>query len=117
LVERTNAARYTLGPFDSYVAFGSFASLGSAGKLINSTLADNQEIVDRVAASKDERGDALRGATIEKTFQQPTGYEAYAPNARSKAEIRDTYSVKVVIRHDDKMKNGYQILTSFPFNP
>jgi len=25
--------------------------------------------------------------------------------------------VKVIIRHDENMKSGYRVVTSFPFNP
>ena len=63
-----------------------------------------------------DRG-GLSGALFEKAFDQPTGYESYAPSGGAKFKIRPTYSVKVIIRHDDNMKSGYRVVTSFPFNP
>jgi hypothetical protein len=89
--------------------------IGGAGKLVNSTISDNQEIVDRVAAPEDQGG--LDQAEIKKTFVQPTGYESYAPSGGAKFQIRNTFSVKVIIRHDENTKSGYRVVTSFPFNP
>ncbi len=115
LIRRSEASRVKIGRSDRWEAFGSFTSLQSAGKLVNSMIADNQEIVDQVAASKDQGG--LDEAVIEKAFVQPTGYESYAPSGGAKFQIRDTFSVKVIIRHDETMKSGYRVVTSFPFNP
>jgi hypothetical protein len=115
LIRRSEATRIKIGRTDQWEAFGSFTSLQAAGKLVNSTIADNQEIVDRVAAPKDQRG--LDQAEIEKVFVQPTGYESYAQSGGAKFQIRPTYSVKVIIRHDENMKCGYRVVTSFPFNP
>lgn len=115
MIRRSEATRLNFGLADAWESMGSFASFQSAGKLVNSTIAENQEIVDQVAASKDHGG--LAGAEIKKTFAQPTGYESYAPSGGAKFRIRPTYSVKVIIRHDDNMKSGYRVVTSFPFNP
>jgi hypothetical protein len=115
LIRRSDMARFTVGQFDNWEAFGSFTSLQSAGKLVNSTIAENQQIVDRVAAPTEQGG--LPGATIQKVFVQPTGYESFAPSGGAKFQIRPTYSVKVIIRHDENMKSGYRVVTSFPFNP
>jgi len=101
---------------NDYIAFGSFTSLTAAGRLINSTLASNQQIVDRVVATEAQRKDALRRAVIKKTFDQPTGYESYLPSPNGQFKIRPTYSVRVIIRHDERVKDGYLILTGFPFN-
>ncbi len=32
-------------------------------------------------------------------------------------EMKFTPSVKVVIRHDENMKSGYRVVTSFPYYP
>ena len=114
LIRRSEATRFAVGRFDRWQAFGSFASLQSAGKLVNSTIADNQEIVRQVVASEDKGG--LPEAEVEKVFDQPTGYKSYAPSGGAKFKIRPTYSVKVIIRHDENMKGGYRVVTSFPFN-
>jgi hypothetical protein len=45
------------------------------------------------------RGD-LPGAYLDADFLAPTGYEQYAVSERSQPFLRDTYSVRVVIRHD-----------------
>ena len=115
LIGRSEARRIKFGRIDEWEAFGSFTSLQSAGKLVNSTISANREIVDRVAVSKDQGG--LDQTEIEKVFVQPTGYESYAPSGGAKFQIRKTYSVKVVIRHDENMKSGYRVVTSFPYNP
>jgi hypothetical protein len=115
LIRRSEATRIRIGRLDKWQAFGSFTSLQSAGKLVNSTISDNQEIVDRVAAPEDQGG--LDQAEIKKTFVQPTGYESYAPSGGAKFQIRNTFSVKVIIRHDENTKSGYRVVTSFPFNP
>jgi|GEM_PF-1849001 hypothetical protein len=115
LISRSETTRLNLGFADVWKAMGSFASLQSAGKLVNSTIAENQEIVDQVAAPKDQGG--LPGAEITKDFVRPTGYESYPPSGGAKFRIRPTYSVKVIIRHDHNMKSGYRVVTSFPFNP
>jgi hypothetical protein len=115
LIRRSESSREIIGRLDKWAAFGSFTSLQAAGKLVNSTIADNQQIVDQVAAPEDQGG--LDQAEIEKTFIQPTGYESYAPSGGAKFQIRDTFSVKVIIRHDENTKSGYRVVTSFPFNP
>jgi predicted Zn-dependent protease len=114
LIRRSEATRFNLGVAEAWESMGSFTSIQSAGKLVNSTIAENLEIVDQVAAPKEKGG--LPGAEIEKAFVQPTGYESYAPSSGPKFRIRPTYSVKVIIRHDDNMKSGYRVVTSFPFN-
>ena len=115
MIRRSEATRFTLGPVGAWKSVGSFTSLTAAGKLVNSTIAENQQIVDQVAAPKDKGG--LTEATIKKVFDQPTGYESYAPSDGAKFKIGPTYSVKVIIRHDENMKSGCRVVTSFPFNP
>jgi hypothetical protein len=58
-----------------------------------------------------------RGATLETWFETPTGKEAYAPKLSSSVTIRDTFGVRVVIKHIAGSKRGFKILTAFPINP
>jgi hypothetical protein len=61
------------------------------------------------------RGDLLQVA-IEAIFSSPTGYESYAPTFRSKITIRETFWVKVVLRHDKRSQHGFRVKTGYPFN-
>lgn len=89
---------------------GSFPSLESANKLVSSTLSQNPDKVAAVAAgfSPREQADAL--------FDRPTGIEAYAANERSRAYIRETNGVRVVIVPDRTSSRGYRVDTAFPIN-
>jgi hypothetical protein len=93
---------------------GSFPSLQSAGKLVNSTISQNQAIIDQV--SKGYIG-VLKPVSVDAWFSAPTGYESYAPRFNSQPEIVDTFGVRVVLRHDKKRSRGYSIITAFPINP
>jgi Bacterial CdiA-CT RNAse A domain len=55
------------------VRLGSFTSLQSATRLVNSTLAQNRDVVDEVI--RGQRG----GEEVDAIFDSPTGYEAYLP--------------------------------------
>ena len=90
---------------------GSFSSLAAANKLVNSTLAQNASVVDDVAAGR------IEAATIESWFNSPTGYESYKPKFESQATIRDTFGVRVRLKHDSKLERGFRIVTAFPINP
>jgi hypothetical protein len=89
---------------------GSFSSLESANKLVNSTIARNPEQVDRVVngGSPQEKLDA--------DFPTPTGREAVARTERSQIFIRDTYWVRVVIVPDGAVAKGFRVETAFPMN-
>jgi len=87
---------------------GSFSSLEAANKLVNSTLAQNQTVVDQVVSG------ARSGVRIEARFGTSTGYEAYMARPHSQAELRDTYGVRVVIQHDPLARHGFRIITAFP---
>ncbi len=87
---------------------GAFPSLEAANKLVNSTISQNQVKVDQVASGK------IREDTIEAQFRSPTGYEGYVQRTYSQAELRDTYGVKVVIRHDPYSQSGYRIVSAYP---
>ncbi len=91
-------------------AQGSFPSLEAANKLVNATVAKNQDTVEMVATG------ALLGAQFDADFPSPTGYEAYARTERSQPYIRETYGVHVVIVHDRNSANGYRVFTAFPVN-
>ncbi len=87
---------------------GSFSSTETANKLVRSTLARNDEVVELVATGKIKRGKA-----IVSSFKSPTGKEAYA-RGLSQPRIRPTYRVRVVIRYNENSERGYNIITAFP---
>jgi hypothetical protein len=91
-------------------AEGTFRSREEANDLVNQVLKRNTDKVDQVAAGK------LRDATLEHRFGFVTGKEAFRPNGDSDPYIRDTYSVRVVIRHDTRSWRGYRVQTAFPVN-
>lgn len=103
-------AQFDLNPNVTDVRSGSFSSPAAANKLVNSTLARNQAIVDGVASGVIER------TVVIGEFNSITGIEAVAPNARSEPYIRETYNVGVVIAHDPYASRGYRIITAFPTN-
>jgi Bacterial CdiA-CT RNAse A domain len=92
------------------VAEGSFRSPEEANDLVNQVLKHNTDTVDQVAAGK------LDDATLQHRFGFITGKEAYRPNGDSDPYIRDTYSVRVRIRHDTRLWRGYRVHTAFPVN-
>jgi hypothetical protein len=89
---------------------GSFSSLEAATKLVNSTLSQNQAIVDQIAIGM--RNIALVSAK----FESVTGIEAVAPSIQSQPYIRETYGVGVIIVHDRLAPKGYRVWTAFPSN-
>lgn len=89
---------------------GSFSSLATANKLVNSTLAQNADVVGQVVSGIRDRAIAIS------QFASVTGIEAVAPNARSEPYIRQTYGVGVVIIHDRYASRGFRVLTAFPTN-
>lgn len=89
---------------------GSFFSQESANDLVNRTIEDNQSEVDLVAAG------GKAEAVLNKRFGYVTGKEAFRPDADSEPYIRNTYEVRVVIRHDVRSRRGYRTHTSFPIN-
>ena len=96
---------YTYGP----EAEGSFESKETANDLVNRVLETYQADVDEVAGGKYE-------SVLNKRFGYPTGKEAYRPDADTKPYIRNTYAVRVVLRHDPRSNTGYKVLTAFPVN-
>jgi hypothetical protein len=93
-------AESAIGKGDTFDDFrsGSFTSLEAANKLVNTTIAENQGKVDRIAIDRYPR------AELDHDFDTPTGREAYMRNERSQAVMRDTYSVRVVIVPDSSEK-------------
>jgi hypothetical protein len=91
-------------------AEGSFRSREEANDLVNQVLKRNTDKVDEVAAGKIDQ------ATLQHRFGFVTGKEAFRPNGDSDPYIRDTYSVRVIIKHDTRSWRGYRVHTAFPVN-
>ncbi|MCG8482186.1 MAG: hypothetical protein MJA31_02665, partial [Clostridia bacterium] len=89
---------------------GSFKSLSSAQKLVNSTITQNQDQVKLVASGKRRR------VYIKKTFNSKTGIEARKMGPNGKIVIRNTYEVAVVLIHTPDMPGGFIVLTAYPLN-
>jgi hypothetical protein len=89
---------------------GSFSSLEAATKLVNSTLAQNRDTVDRVATGE------LSRAMVFAQFNSVTGIEAVIPRIHSQPYFQETYGVGVMIVHDRFSSHGYRVLTAFPNN-
>ena len=109
LLNRVRTEVYRIGMFTvGLEAAGTFTSLEAANKLVGSTLADNQEIVAKVASGEFDR------AKVDKQFGSPTGTEAYRKSDRSDPYIRDTNAVRVIIVYDRSDPRGFRIATAFP---
>mgnify|MGYP000848348417 CR=1 FL=1 len=108
---RTNVAGiFTVGERRA----GSFTSLEAANKLINSTLAQNGNRVDAVAAGRFPP--SLPFMFVFADFDSPTGYEAFAPNDRAQPRMRPTYGVTVFIRRTSASEKGYYVHSAWPTN-
>jgi hypothetical protein len=109
LVRELNKRRL---PFLAVGQFGTFPSPGSANRLINA-------VIDRNAAAIFEwaNGRGRKTKRFTSRFGSATGREAFRRNYRQKPRIRITYSAAVVLRRDDDRRNGFTVLTAFPFNP
>ncbi|MEJ1936603.1 RNase A-like domain-containing protein, partial [Nostoc sp. NIES-2111] len=90
------------------VRVGSFSSLSSANKLVNSTLSENADRVRQVASGR------LLHAFVSKNFGSITGKEAYAPSLWGGITIRETRSVGVYIIHSANSRTGFRIHTAYP---
>jgi len=92
---------------------GSFTSLQSANRLVNSTLSEpnNAGMVAAVA-----EGRILKNTTVESqtSFSKPTGYEAFRSSPNQQPIIRSTDAVRVIIVHDATLTRGYRVHTAFP---
>jgi hypothetical protein len=98
------------GEFGDGLVFGSFTSLDSATRLINSTVAQNQGEVEAVVSGR------APAATLRAWFDTPTGKEAYARTERSEPIMRETYGVAVPIIRDAGSERGYRLVSAFPIN-
>lgn len=87
---------------------GTFSSLASANRLVNSTLARHREIV--IAVGRGDRSDAFLTAE----FGSPTGREAFRSGPYSQPFLRTTTGVGVYIVHDNNFPSGYRIVTAYP---
>jgi len=90
------------------IRVGSFSSLEAANRLVNGTIAQNPDKVERVASGQSPR-EELTGR-----FDSITGYEAYARTERSQPYIRETDGVMVVIVRDRQAAKGYRVDSAFP---
>src|SRR4029077_17002051 len=96
------------GDFFTGLRVGSFSSLEAANRLVNGTIAQNPDKVERVASGQSPK-EELTGR-----FDSITGYEAYARNERSQPCIRETDGVMVVIVRDRQAAKGYRVDSAFP---
>ena len=110
LRSRARRAAENKGDFFEGVRIGSFSSLEAANKLVNATVAQNPDKVERVTSGSSPRQE------LEARFDSPTGYEAYARTERSQPYIRNTNGVVVVIVPDARTAKGYRVDTAFPVN-
>jgi len=90
------------------LAIGSFTSLDSATKLVNSAISQNQDAVSSVARGREPF------AIIEARFDSITGYEAYLPTFHAQPYARDTYGVRVFVVRDQSVGRGYRVQSAFP---
>jgi hypothetical protein len=103
-------ARRTLERGDYFDGFsvGSFTSVQSANRLVNSTISENQDKIDQ--AIRDGEPFVL----ISKSFKSPTGYEAYLARANAEPVIRNTFGVEALIRPDPGSARGWRVHTAYP---
>ena len=103
-------ARRTLerGDYFEGQSVGSFTSVQSANRLVNSTISDNQDKIDQAMRDGEPR------VLISKSFKSPTGYEAYLARAHAEPVIRDTFGVEVLIRPDPGSARGWRVHTAYP---
>ena len=90
------------------LAVGSFTSLEAATKLVNSTISQNADQVERVV-----RGEAPFGI-LRSRFDSITGYEVYLPRFHAEPFKRETNGVTVFIIRDTRSKKGYRVQSAFP---
>jgi hypothetical protein len=87
---------------------GSFTSVQSANRLVNSTISDNEAKIDQAMLGGDPY------VLISKSFKSPTGYEAYLARANAEPVIRNTFGVEVLIRPDPGSTRGWRVHTAYP---
>ena len=89
---------------------GSFTSLEAATKLVNSTLAQNRDTIERIASG------LLPTMPVFSQFDSVTGMEAVAAHIGSGISFRETYGVGVIAVRDPSSPRGYTVWTAFPSN-
>jgi hypothetical protein len=92
------------------LSVGSFNSFAAATALVNSTLSQNRDVVDRVAKGLQER------AFVHASFGSVTGQEAHLSRIHSQPYIRSTFGVGVVIVRDPRSSRGFRIQSAYPRN-
>ena len=104
-----DGARSALERGDTFdgLSVGSFTSVQSANRLVNSTISDNQDKIDQGIRVGEQ-------VLISKTFKSPTGYEAYLARANAEPVIRNTFGVEVLIRPDPGSARGWRVHTAYP---
>jgi HK97 family phage portal protein len=107
-VEREALAIVKRGDNFEGLGVGSFSSISSATRLVNSTIAQNRAIIDRVVIGQDRVG------FITSYFSSPTGKEAFLPRFHAQPYMRDTYGVSVVIVRDPRSPRGFRVQSAFP---
>ena len=93
-----------------YKQEGSFHTREDANNFVNRVLEEERAMVDRVSSGE------LREAALNKRFGFETGKEGYKPSGSEAANIRPTYSVRVIIKHDRRSPRGYTVRSAFPRN-
>ena len=90
------------------LSVGSFHSLSSANRLVNSTIAKNRDIIDQLL-----RGER-QTAFFDAEFGSATGYEAYLPRYHAEPHMRETNSVGVFVLKDPFAKKGWRVQSAYP---
>jgi hypothetical protein len=107
-VEREALAIVERGDSFEGLGVGSFHSLSSATKLVNSTIAKNRAVIERVVGGQDRVG------FITSYFSSPTGKEAFLARFHAQPYMRDIYGVSVVIVRDPRSPRGFRVQSAFP---
>ena len=92
---------------------GTFGSDQEAEDYTNMALRANKNIVDRVVNEKD-----IKYTAVNERFGAVTGKElfVYTDGISINAEMRPTYSVRVIITYAPNSPRGYRVHTAFPTN-
>ncbi len=92
---------------------GSYGSIREAKDFTNLALRANKDIVDRVVNNK-----ISRYVAVEERFGAVTGKElfVYSDGKSISAEMRPTFSVRVIITYAQNSPRGFRVHTSFPTN-
>lgn len=92
---------------------GTFPSLDAANKLVRAVLAENVQLLQDVIDGK-----IIEPIRLNQLFSSPTGREAYALrpwDISAPIFFRDTFGAAVIVVYNRKARDGYSIITAFPF--